>query len=166
MSLQRKKCNQWKEILRWKNDLESTGSIHVNTKRKYSPEYSPGNLLELEANHLLEPELCNVVISQKANKRITSSPVPEAKYSLAEIGQICGETLQSYSGLSIQLLDLLSPAIGFSTYLYKHRKKRVHKEKQKYCRIQPISLNGPHCNLRSAVLSWWHLSFSTQDLKK
>lgn len=67
-----------------KNDFESTGSIYVNTNRKYSPEYVPGNLLELEANHLLEQELCTALISQKTNRRITYPLVPETKYNLAE----------------------------------------------------------------------------------
>lgn len=104
-------------MLQWKNDFESPGSIYVNTNRKYSP----GNLLELEASHLLEPELCNAVIIQKTNKRITYSPVPETKYNLAES---CVNMWWNFAVLfCIKLLDLLSPAIGFSAYLKKHRRK-------------------------------------------
>lgn len=164
MSLQRKKCNQGKEIFRWQSDFESTDSIYVNTNRKYSPEYSPRNRLELEASHLLKSGPCNAVISQKTNKRITYSPDPEAKYNPTES---CVNMWWNFAVLFWIVYKASWPAKS------SHRiqcnwtsTERVHKEKQKYCRIQPITLNGPHCNLRLAVLLLWELSFSALDLQK
>lgn len=160
MSLQRKKCNQWKEMLQWKNDFESPGSIYVNTNRKYSP----GNLLELEASHLLEPELCNAVIIQKTNKRITYSPVPETKYNLAES---CVNMWWNFAVLFWIVYKASWPAKSshrIQCIPEKAQKKRVREEKQKFYRIQPITVHKAISDQQS--LSLWCLSFSTLHLQK